>query len=491
MSNQPSIHIYPDHCSLTNFEDDVYKILHSELSFRVKNAYFVPSFRKGYWDGFIRLFRKTDNSFKTGLLYRVCSLLDDEELEYEVIDHREFDKTFKLSHLYEKITIKDKVIKLREEQIEAVEKYCKLHVKGNFFGRGLLHLPPGVGKTITLGMLGKVINQFPLLFLCQRVDLVHQTREVFKEIFGIHIGIIAEGEADVKSPVVVGTIQSICKAYDLKIKKDTFDEVEKVTHKQLIRDLVKQAKHIQLDEAHHTIADSYQDLIPRLETCNIISACSGTVKNDQGNEMLIEQLCGPVYYSKSRDYCVKKGYIVPVQAYFLELPAVKVSKKDYSSVIKTSVIENNQILEVCNTLVRKLKADRKSSVIMVNTIRQGELIAQKLKIPFLNGSVKGRIRQKVYEDLNAKKILAIVSTVTDEGTDIPSLDCCIMIALRKSEIKALQRLRCTRPYKGKTEGMIYVIYPSNDYVSKHAAKLKRLYKKDKTITVQTLYYKNR
>lgn len=487
----PQIEVYTSYCKLRGFEDLVYKMLHSELSFKVKNAWFTPAYQKGHWDGHIRLFTKVNQSFKTGLLYRVCELLDSEEITYQVIDNRNLEETFKLKLLDSPLNLKGKKILLRPEQREAVEQYCNLTVKGHFFGRGLLHLPPGVGKTITLGMLGKVVNQFPLVFICQRVDLVHQTREVFKDLFGCHIGIVAEGEIDTKSPVVVCTIQSICKAFDLKIKKDSFEESEKVTHKQPIRDLIKSAKHIQLDEAHHTIAESYQDLIPRLETCNIISACSGTVKNDQGNELLMEQLCGPVYYSKSREYCVKKGYLVPVDMHFLELPSVSSVAQNYATISKVAVTENPLLVEVCANLVRALRKDNKSSVIMVNTISQGEQVSKMLKIPFLNGSVKGRERQKVYEQLQNKKILAIVSTVTDEGTDIPSLDCCIILALRKSQVRALQRLRCTRPYPGKDKGMVYILYTGNKYISQHATKLRNLYKKDSTISIKTHYYKKK
>lgn len=470
-------------CRLIDFPAEIYKIVYNELSYRDGNVFMSPAFRKGYWDGYTRLYRRRDNSFKVGLLYRVYNILKAEKIAFEIVDERDYEQV-KLNLE----SLDDGVFTLRPEQREAILQFCTSnYIAGKIpLNRGIFNIPPRVGKTILLGYLGKALNAFPFVFLNQRIDLVQQSRKVFTKLFGHHIGIIGNGMCDVNSPVIVATVQSVCLAFDIKVKKGEFLETEKVTNKEAIRKLIARTQHLGIDEVHHSSSDSFQDLTEKLGSCHFVTGLSGTAETEKGDSMKMEQLCGPIIYSLTRKHCVDKGYILPIDVNFIKLPLKETSseKKDFQSIKAEAITTNTDIDKVVQDLVRKLKRSNKSSVVMVNEKKQGDRLAALLKVPYLHGGVKGHERAKVYDLLNRKKILTIVSTVTDEGVDLVTLDVCIIASIRKSVVSAWQRFRCATPSEGKTKGIVYIIYPDADYIRSHAAKLYRVYSKDPTVTIR-------
>jgi hypothetical protein len=55
---------------------DIADALSNALSYKIKGAFFSPQFKGGYWDGRIRIFNKTKQTFGTGLLWRVRGTLN-------------------------------------------------------------------------------------------------------------------------------------------------------------------------------------------------------------------------------------------------------------------------------------------------------------------------------------------------------------------------------------------------------------------------------
>lgn len=868
-------------------EKDILKQIDNLLSYKIDGAFFSPAYRMGRWDGKNHLFNNRTKSFSIGLLYRLLSYLDSEKIEYEIEDKSEFKTNFKQEYLngYNDF-------KLREYQKESINKYLDKY--WNLTNRrGIFNLPPRSGKTLLSGFLGLVLNEYPLMFVVHKIDLAYQTKKVFDKLFGFECGIVGDGQFNIDSSIVISTIQSISKTYDIKLKKDdeldygieqdipnkdkfkifiskvktligdecftkdtkimvtknkfatikeiydnkfidsvlsyneenkileekkiirkiknekkvityridykvgdktkvlrctdnhkiwtnngykqakdlkkgdiikyieNFDTAKKIyicskcgeiktcqgqlgghitskhsnsdgiceicnkyykqlnNHKnyhkdpdrakriaktkdysyiekmksstkyketmrlmgekrkgknnpvfnhpdtiekirkkgrerfqklteeekikQIIRfknapkykgkmtfpektinglkfnDLVyngdgmynnskyiyklrryKDEEHIhnkipdfivlnqnkvieiadreywhteeemnwikneyerigikclilyddeirknleeckikletfinnhdgevigikrsakyayttynlEIEDNHNYFADgvlvsnchisssdTFQALIKELQNVKFMIGLSGTPYREDKSDMLIENMFGSIIYTYPRENAVKEGFVLPIKSYFIHLPEIRVSKTDVQTMKREAVNENDYIIEGVVKLVKRMEKKGMSSVIMVRELSQGDKIHERLKCVYLNGKVSGKEREIAYKRLERKEILTIISTVTDIGVDIPTLDCVIVAGITKSKTLALQRVRCGTPDGKKTHGRIFVFCPkiSNDinkekkYVENWWKTTMRHYKKEDTFTVKEMDYK--
>lgn len=475
-----------------------FKELDTLLSYTVAGVYWSPLYRTGRWDGKKHLLTAKKGMFKTGLLYRVLRWLQVEQLEYEIEDLRDIKDGYNWDLFNQEFVYGD--IKLRDVQQEAIKNFIEPKL-GVSLHRGILAMPPRSGKTLTAGVLASVINKYPVMFIVHKIDLAYQTQKVFKKIFKKDIGIVGDGNFNIKSDIVITTIQSLCMAYKIKAK---FDEKEKgLKDYGAFREFINSVKVTFIDECHIAASDIFQELPKVLENSSYIVGLSGTPYREDGDDLLIEQLCGPVVYELTRDRAMELGYILPMTVYFINVPPLKPSAYDWQTQ-KTEVLNLNFYIEdaVVN-LVKRLKKKGLSSVVIVKERKQGDILAKKLNCDYLNGSVDGKKREEVYDMLNRKRIMTIVSTVTDIGVDIPTLDCVIIAGISKSKVAAFQRIRCNTPLEGKKQGRMFIFTPSiinqldsrgklkhKDYLLAFTKKLRNIYKKEKWITIREINYKD-
>ena len=139
-------------------------------------------------------------------------------------------------------------------------------------------------------------------------------------------------------------------------------------------------------------------------------------------------------------------------------------------------------------IVKNLESRDKSSMVLVSKIKHGEIL-QKL-IPgsiFLQGKDTSDLRIKTLKDLKDKKLMCLITTLGNEGLDIPNLDAVVIAAGGKSAILIFQRLRCLTPYKTDTEekknAIVVDFLDANKYLRSHSNKRKRLYKSEKLFKV--------
>lgn len=117
-------------CQIVGLYDwNVLKNLDRKLSYQVEGVEFIPSYIEGRWDGCIRLFNTRNKTFSTGLLNKVCSILDQCNIQYTINDLR------KRPQLQTPIPINTK---LRKDQEDVVRTLIAK-------GRGIAALPTGWG----------------------------------------------------------------------------------------------------------------------------------------------------------------------------------------------------------------------------------------------------------------------------------------------------------------------------------------------------------
>jgi len=468
------------------------------FSYMVQGAFFSPQYRAGRWDGRIRLLNKRNYSFQIGLLFRLLKFLELENIEYKIEDKRELLDCDNLKLLREieegKILYDD--IKLRDYQVEAIKSFFKTHYNLPLT-RGIFYLPPRSGKTLLTGTLGLVLNSYPLLFIVHRIDLAYQTRNVFQQLFNRKIGIVGDGKFDINSTnVIVSTIQSICSSFNIKISKDEEKEKEiNNKQKEKFKEIINKVKTVISDECHVSSSEIWQRLPQYLKSIEYGIGCTGTPFREDGADLLVEQLWGNIIYELPREEAVNNNHILPIKTYFIQLPEINVSKLDWQTQKKEGLNNNVYLIDAVEKIVKRAEKKNMTSVIVVREKSQGNRIAERLKCSYLHGGVDGEERMRVYDLLNKKRIKTIVSTVTDIGVDIPSLDNVIVAGLSKSKVLAFQRIRCGTPYKDKKFGNIFVLCPNintgkeKNYLKNHWKRLMNIYKKEKTFQIKEINFK--
>lgn len=459
------------------------------LSYKDPDFNWKPEEKLRGWDGMHRLLSAKLHKFRLGLLYRVLYFLDAEGLQYELIDKRDYTPNFQFQHIDpNRVLYVDEngtEIKPRDVQIDSVKRYCKAYYD-TFLSRGIIKQPPRCGKTITACMLAQVLNEYPVVFIVHKIDLALQTKEKFEKIFNEKIGLVGDGNYDVEDcKVVVATIQSICSAFNII---EEFEELERDTgHYEEIKDFINKVKVVLMDECHVTGSNTYQTLPYKTKNAIFVAGFSGTPSRDKGDDLLVEQLCGAIIYNLPSSVAVEKGYILPCIVYVIDLPPVS-ALGTYQSQEKHAINNNKYIIKACEKIVKRLEKNKMSSVINIKKVEQGKNLQPVLGCEFLHGKVSSKKRAGVYDKLAKKELLTIISTVTDIGIDIPTLDAVILARVTLSSVSSLQWIRSNTPAEGKKFGYVFLLCPTvkgvkKDHVRKHGNSMKMLYKSEPTFKV--------
>lgn len=67
---------------------NVNKVIDRILSYQVEGVEFIPSVQNGFWDGVVHLYNTRTQTFSTGLLNKVCEILQQHNLQFNINDTR-------------------------------------------------------------------------------------------------------------------------------------------------------------------------------------------------------------------------------------------------------------------------------------------------------------------------------------------------------------------------------------------------------------------
>jgi superfamily II DNA or RNA helicase len=164
---------------------------------------------------------------------------------------------------------------------------------------------------------------------------------------------------------------------------------------------------------------------------------------DKLHNWMLEGATGSVIAKITNRELIDMGYLSEAFVDIFVMPKSAVLPREwprcYEYGIITNRIRNEQIVKCFATYPGP-------TLILVNKLGHGTLLEKMLQAagfntPFVHGSTSQPERQKVIKLLKSGKINgAIVSTIWDEGLDIPNLGTIILAGGGKSEIKNLQRL---------------------------------------------------
>jgi superfamily II DNA or RNA helicase len=226
-----------------------------------------------------------------------------------------------------------------------------------------------------------------------------------------------------------------------------------------------------IDEAHRVAAKTYQDLNKTTWTKIYYRFfLTATYFRNQSNEhLLFEGLAGDLVYKLNYQDSVKEGYIVPVEAYYYDLPKVPVEGYTYAQVYSELVVNNEYRNNLIASVLTSLQAQGASTLCLVKEIKHGEILSALTGIPFVNGQDDGS--RDYIRQFNTGEIKVLIGTtgIMSEGIDSKPCEYVVIATPGKAKSGFMQSVgRAVRRYPGKESAKIVLFRDkSNKWMLTH------------------------
>jgi superfamily II DNA or RNA helicase len=469
-------------------DKDVLRDIDNRLSYYVLGYQFTKAYKTGWWDQKKKKWDRWDGKnhlinnklkFLTGLLDKVETGLKINGVSYKVTDSRE--------NIPFKKKIKTKNIEERPYQKRVLE--ATLKHKG-----GIVQAATGSGKSVMITELIANTNVRTMVYVIG-IDLLYQMKETFEHMLGTKVGIIGDGQADIRK-VNVCTVWTAAKALGDKYtpfddedwsRKEKFDDV----NRDKIIEAIKLSEMAIYDECQMLAAKTLQ-LINTASTSVLYKyGFSGTPYREDNADLLLEAVCGKIIAEVTASELIKDNYLVRPKIQFVSVPPYKGDPtKNYQSIYKEYIVENEERNKKIVNVTKKLVEAGRLSLILVKNIKHGEILLsmfpKDLVIHFVRGSVKSEDRNRIRKDFMERKIdIIIASVVYDQGVNLPALDSLILAGSGKSKGRALQRIgRVIRPAPGKKDAIVIDFIDNAKYLLDHSAKRIETYRKESGFSIK-------
>lgn len=304
----------------------------------------------------------------------------------------------------------------------------------------LLVLPTGTGKTIVFAKVAEqcVANGDRVLILAHRGELLDQAADKIQNACGLTCATEKAEQSCLGSwfRITVGSVQTMMREKRLsRFQRDHFGKII-------------------IDEAHHSISDSYQNVLNYFDKAKVLGV---TATPDRGDMKNLGQVFESLAYEYSLPKAIKEGYLSPIKALTiplkLDLTGVSMQAGDFkASDIDTAL--DPYLYSIADEMLKYCK-DRKTVVFLplVKTSQKFRdiLNLKGFKAVEVNGESKDRAQILADYDKGKYNVLCNSMLLT-EGWDCPSVDC--VVVLRPTKIRSLYSQmvgRGTRLYEGKKE----------------------------------------
>lgn len=329
-------------------------------------------------------------------------------------------------------------MQLRPYQNEAKNAVFSEWESGNL--KTLLVLPTGCGKTIVFAKITEecVRRGDRVLILAHRGELLDQAADKIQKATGLCSAVEKAEQSCIGSwyRIVVGSVQTLMREKRLSnFSEDYFDTII-------------------IDEAHHSISDSYQRVLEHFDNAKVLGV---TATPDRGDMKNLGQVFDSLAYEYTLPKAIKEGYLTPIKAVTipltLDLSGVATQAGDFKAGDIDTALDP-YLYQIAEEMKKYCK-DRKTVVFLplVKTSQKfRDILNEKdFKAAEVNGNSEDRA--EILQDFeNDKYNVLCNSMLLTEGWDCPSVDC--VVVLRPTKVRGLycQMVgRGTRLAPNKTE----------------------------------------
>lgn len=418
-----------------NLQGYVNDQLNNRLAFRPEGHEYSHAFQVGSWDGYIRLYHQYNQTFPTGLLPMVEDVLEQNHVEYEIVDERDVG---------EQIPLEWNGPDMRDYQEDAVEKCLER-------GSGFIVMPTGSGKTL---LALRIIHECSLktIIFVHRQELLYQWQDRIRKNLGYDPGIIGDGHYEERD-ITVAMLQTSHQnppegEYDVMF----------------------------CDEGHHIPADTFEETVSKIPAKHRFSL-SATMRREDGKEMMLWSQTGTAVVEVGVYDLVDSGYLAMPKFVILDYN-VRVGGSDWHDEYRSLVRCEARNQMIADYVAEKHKEGHRCYV-DVKRIKHGEKLVDLLRrrgvsARFISGSSSTDARQEAlstFEDDN----FVLVSTLIKEGVDLPAMSLVLLAGGGKSGIQVIQTVgRALRPKPGNNEALVVDLKDRGHYTGDHYYQRKRV-----------------
>lgn len=388
---------------IKNLTNEQYSALRKVLSY-------TPNKAAAYFMGG-RVFTKPlidkKGNFPAGLLYRAISHMVDKNIHYTVRTPLKAPKGSRMHSL----SLPN--ISPYPDQLKSIKEAVKAK-------RGTISMVTGYGKSVTMALLINAL-QVKTLVIVPNLELKRQLREVFKEAFGTLKNIVVEN--------IDSTNLKNLTDFDCLI----------------------------LDEVHHGAARTYHKLNKQAwgKIYYRFGFTATPFRNQEEEQILLECIAGQVIYEVGYKKAAAQGAVVPIEAYYYNLPKVQTDAYTWREVYNELVIRNGYRNCIIADLLCRLESAEVSTLCLVKEIEHGNTLSEMSGVPFVNG--EDEESKSLIADFNSGKIKALIGTVgvIGEGVDTKPCEYVIIAGLGKAKSAFMQNIgRAIRRYPGKESAKV-------------------------------------
>lgn len=327
-------------------------------------------------------------------------------------------------------------MELRPYQQKALQSVFEQWQQG--VQRTLLVLPTGCGKTIVFAKIAEecVRRGDRVLILAHRGELLSQASDKIKTATGLGCA-VEKAELSCAGSwfrIVVGSVQTLCRDKRLaNFHKNYFDTII-------------------IDEAHHSISDTYQRILEHFSNAKVLGV---TATPDRGDMKNLGSVFETLSYEYTLPQAIKEGYLTPIKAVTiplkLDLSSVTTQAGDFKSSDLDTALDP-YLYSIADEMQKCCK--NRKTVVFLPLIKTSQKFTHILNDKGFNAvEINGNSdnREEILNDFeNGKFNVLCNSMLLTEGWDCPSVDC--VVVLRPTKVRSLycQMVgRGTRLCKGK------------------------------------------
>lgn len=229
-----------------------------------------------------------------------------------------------------------------------------------------------------------------------------------------------------------------------------------------------------LDEVHHGASKTYHKLNKSAwkDIYYRIGFTATPYRNQDHEQLLLTAIAGEVIYEVNYKTAVNDEAIVPVEAYYIELPKIETDAFVWARVYSDLVVRN----EHRNKVIAEALTYLPNCLCLVKEIAHGEALSELSGIPFANGQdddSRDYIRQ-----FNNGEIKGLIGTVgvLGEGIDTRPAEYVIIAGLGKAKSAFMQNVgRGLRKYPGKESCKVIIFKDkSHKFTLRHFNEQKKI-----------------
>lgn len=296
------------------------------------------------------------------------------------------------------------------DQLKAVQAALKHH-------RGVISMPTGTGKTYVAKMIIEALG-LNTLVVVPTLEIKRQMQYTLSGLKNVTIENIDSN-----------TLNSPATRFDVLI----------------------------IDEGHHAAAKTYHRLNKRFWNGIYYRffLTATPFRNDTEETLLFEAICGQVIYKLSYRDAIRRGYIVPVDAYYLEIPKQATNAFTYREVYDELVINNETRNIMIGVLLGRLDAP---TLCLVREVAHGKILSEITGYPFVSG--EDEESRDYIRAFNSGEIQTLIGTtgILGEGVDTKPCEYVVIAGLGKAKSNLMQQIgRGVRKYQNKASCKVILL----------------------------------